>query len=278
MHTACRFNIPGAVFDLLKAPGIKVNEKTKLGSSPVMVAAKYCRKEALAGLIGDRRVDLDTRDSGGRRVEEVVAVAVTSADQVDKTDIMDYVARERLGRVEEEGRRDSMEEESIDVDDMHKLRVYSQVKELLGELRGLHQMDRVKLIAEQEAESHQFVAKLEQDFVAFLERQRLEQTHFFNKVLEYSIPPDLMFLLQVLNDKKEFDVRQQEALNRLVKRQEQETCSLQARTQNSFFGESLEIIYYEKYYQLSCKKDNNRKIAPGRISYSHSHRCYVCYS
>ena len=57
-----------------------------------------------------------------------------------------------------------------------------QVKELLGELRGLHQMDRVKLIAEQEAESHQFVAKLEQDFVAFLERQRLEQTHFFNKV------------------------------------------------------------------------------------------------
>merc|ERR1711974_451920 len=56
------------------------------------------------------------------------------------------------------------------------------------------------------------VAKLEQDFVAFLERQRLEQTHFFNKVL---------------NDKKEFDVRQQEALNRLVKRQEQETCSLQ---------------------------------------------------
>ena len=241
MHTACRFNIPGAVFDLLKAPGIKVNEKTKLGSSPVMVAAKYCRKEALAGLIGDRRVDLDTRDSGGRRVEEVVAVAVTSADQVDKTDIMDYVARERLGRVEEEGRRDSMEEESIDVDDMHKLRVYSQVKELLGELRGLHQMDRVKLIAEQEAESHQFVAKLEQDFVAFLERQRLEQTHFFNKVLEYSIPPDLMFLLQVLNDKKEFDVRQQEALNRLVKRQEQETCSLQARTQNSFFGQSLEI-------------------------------------
>lgn len=231
LHTACRFNIPGAVFDLLKAPGIKVNEKTKLGSSPVMVAAKYCRKEALAGLIGDRRVDLDTRDSGGRRVEEVVAVAVTSADQVDKTDIMEYVARERLGRVEEEGRRDSMEEESMEVDDMHKLRVYSQVKELLGELRGLHQMDRVKLIAEQEAESHQFVAKLEQDFVAFLERQRAEQTHFFDKVkpILNSIQFDL-FLLQVMHDKKEFDVRQQEALNRLVKRQEQETCSLQART------------------------------------------------
>ena len=29
-----------------------------------------------------------------------VAVVVTSADQVDKTDIKDHVARERLGRVE----------------------------------------------------------------------------------------------------------------------------------------------------------------------------------
>ena len=67
-------------------------------------------------------------------------------------------------------------------DEFFQLINFIQVKELLGELRGLHQMDRVKLIAEQEAESHQFVAKLEQDFVAFLERQRLEQTHFFNKV------------------------------------------------------------------------------------------------
>ena len=147
-----------------------------------MVAAKYCRKEALAGLIGDRRVDLDTRDSGGRRVEEVVAVAVTSADQVDKTDIMDYVARERLGRVEEEGRRDSMEEENIDVDDIHKLRLFSQVKELVGELQALHKQDRVKLITEQAAESQQFSEKLEQGFIALLERHREEQMQYKNKV------------------------------------------------------------------------------------------------
>ena len=182
LHLACRSNNPGAVYDLLKAPGIMVNAKSTTGASPMMVAAKYCRKEALAGLIQDRRVDLDTLDLDGRKVEEIVGKAFAYADEVDKTEIKEFVARERLGRVEEEGRRDSMEEESIDVDDMHKLRVYSQVKELLGELRGLHQMDRVKLIAEQEAESHQFVAKLEQDFVAFLERQHLEQTHFFNKV------------------------------------------------------------------------------------------------
>ena len=182
LHTACRFNIPGAVFDLLKAPGIKVNEKTKLGSSPVMVAAKYCRKEALAGLIVDRRVDLDTRDSVGRRVEEVVAKANTSADHHDYVDIMDYVARERLGRVEEEGRRDSMEEENIDVDDMHKLRLFSQVVELMGELKALHKQDRVKLINEQAAESQQFDLKIEQDFIALLERHREVQRQYIAKV------------------------------------------------------------------------------------------------
>lgn len=212
LHTACRFNIPGAVYDLLKQPGIAVNEKTRMGSSPVMVAAKYCRKEALAGLIKDKRVDLDSTDSGGRRVEEVVAVAVAQPSLEDKADIVEFVAKERLGRVEEEGRRDSIEEENMDVDGLHKLRVFDKVKELLGELRGLHQMDRMKLVQEQEAESNQFVAKLENDFMSFLERQRDDQTHFLSKLV---------------NDKKDFDQRQQEALNRLLKKQEQETLSLQ---------------------------------------------------
>ena len=212
LHTACRFNIPGAVYDLLRHPAIKVNEKTKLGSSPVMVAAKYCRKEALAGLITDRRVDLNSTDASGRLVDQVVGVAVAAPHTEDKADIVEYVARERMGRLEEEGRRDSMDEESIDVEGLHKLRVYSQVKELLGELRGLHQMDRLKLAQEQEVESRQFVTKLESDYVAFLERQRQEQNHWFN---------------QVVSEKKEFDLRQQEALNCLLKRQEQETMSLQ---------------------------------------------------
>jgi len=212
LHTAARFNIPGAVYDLLRHPTIKVNEKTQLGSSPVMVAAKYCRKEALAGLITDRRVDLNSTDASGRMVDQVVAVAVAAPHAEDKADIMEWVARERMGRLEEEGRRDSMDEESIDVDGMHKLRVYSQVKELLGELRGLHQMDRLKLVQEQEVESRQFVTKLESDYVAFLERQRLEQNLWFS---------------QVIGEKKEFDLRQQESLNSLLKRQEQETMSLQ---------------------------------------------------
>jgi len=105
-----------------------------------------------------------------------------------------------------------MEEENIDVDDMHKLRLFGQVKELWGELQALHEQDRVKLITEQAAESQRYSAKLEQDFIALLESHREEQRQYISKAL---------------NDKREFDGRQQDALNQLIKKQEMETGSLQ---------------------------------------------------
>jgi len=212
LHTACRFNIPGAVYDLLRVPGILVNEKTRLGSSPVMVAAKYCRKEAIAGLIKDRRVDLDTRDEGGRKVEEVVGVAVHDPVHDEVHEVVELLSRERLGRTEEEGRRDSMEEESIDVDGLHRSKVFDNLKELVGELKGLHMMDRMKLLMEQEQESSQFVIKLEREMVSFLDRQREDQDGFANRLLK---------------EKKDFDSRQQEGLGRLLRKQDQEYVGLQ---------------------------------------------------
>merc|ERR1719471_1333263 len=51
LHTACRFNIPGAIFDLLRHRNIEVNLPSCQGSSPIMVAVKYCSKEALQIII-----------------------------------------------------------------------------------------------------------------------------------------------------------------------------------------------------------------------------------
>jgi len=213
LHTACRFNIPGAVFDLLKHPTTLINEKTSLGSAPVMVAVKYCGKEALEVILRDRRVDLNTTDSQGRMVEAVVGVAVNSeTKEEDRKAILECLARERQWRKEEEGRRDSMEEENIDVDGLHRLKVFDKLKELVGELRELHKMEIIKLTEGQEAESHRFVEKLERDIVSFWERQEEEQTIFINKLK---------------NDKLDFYQRQQEELSRLSKKQEQETLSLQ---------------------------------------------------
>lgn len=172
-----------------------------------MVAAKYCRKEALAGLIRDRRVDLDTVDSSGRTVEQAVGKAVEPEQREDTAEILDNMARERQGRAEEEGRRNSLEEESMDMDGIEKSRLFKYITDLVEELRGMHQIARIKLVQDQEAESLQFVAKLEQEFVALLARQQQQQQQFLSRVT---------------TEKKEFDSRQQERLGRLLKSQEQE--------------------------------------------------------
>jgi len=214
LHTACRFNVPGAVFDLLRHPAVSVNVKTTLGSSPISVAAKYCGREALEMIIRDRRVDLDIKDNQGRTVDEVVGVAVedNNTKQDDIKEILGSLVKERLWRKEEEGRRNSMEEENIDVDGLHRLKVFDKIKELVSELRELHRNEMIKLKDGQEAESHQFIEKLERDLVSLLQRQEEEQAMFMNKLK---------------NDKLEFDERQHDELGRLVKKQEHETMSLQ---------------------------------------------------
>ena len=194
-----------------------MNEKTTLGSSPIMVAAKYCRKEALRGLIQDRRVDLETKDCAGRVVEEAVAAAVQGDQfiETDKAEIVESVVRERLARVEEEGRRDSIEEESIDLDHLHKSRVFGLLQDLLGELLGLHANNKMKVMKEQENESLLFNSKLNSDFQAFINRQSDELTFYKNKILR---------------DKKEFDQRQDEVLKGLLRSQHAEVENLKGST------------------------------------------------
>ena len=71
LHTACRFNVPGAIFDLLKHQDIVVNEKSSQGSSPIMVAVKYCRREALEVIIRYRIPSSYSRSAN--RINHVVA-------------------------------------------------------------------------------------------------------------------------------------------------------------------------------------------------------------
>jgi len=212
LHTASRFNIPGAIFDLLRHRDIEVNLKSSHGSSPVMVAVKYCSKEALEVLIRDRRVDLDARDSSGRKLEELVGVALSEMKELDKVEILQIIENYRQWRSEEEGRRNSLEEENIDIDGLHRLKVFDKIKELVGELQELHTSERMKLVESQELESQQFMEKLERDVVAFLDKQQEERTVYLSKITQ---------------EKFDFDQRQQSELSRLLKKQADETHSLQ---------------------------------------------------
>jgi len=212
LHTACRFNVAAAIFDLLRQPGILCNERTVLGSSPLMVSVKYASREAVDVIIRDRRIDMGVVDLQGRGLEQVVGVAVKGARQEDTRDILDCLASHRQWRREEEGRRDSLEEENIDIDGLHRLKVFDKIKELVGELHELHKTELTKLQDSQELESQQFIDKLERDLVAFLERQQDEQTAYLGKIQQ---------------EKVEFDRRQAGELERLEKKQQEETGSLQ---------------------------------------------------
>jgi len=139
-------------------------------------------KEALDVVIRDRRINLETIDNQNRKLEDVIGVAVNDPSQEDKNDIMDCIIRHKQWRTEEEGRRNSMEEENIDIDGLHRLKVFDTIKELVGELHELHKTDYIKLQESQEVESQQFMEKLERDLVAFLERQQDEQTLFLTKM------------------------------------------------------------------------------------------------
>ena len=58
LHTAARFNIPEAAVDILQRSGVDLNLRSRLGSSPAMVAAKYASKETL-NLDPDAKASID---------------------------------------------------------------------------------------------------------------------------------------------------------------------------------------------------------------------------
>ena len=95
---------------------------------------------------------------------------------------------------------------------MCTVQVFDKIKELVGELQELHASEQVKLQESQELESQQFMEKLERDVVSFLERQQEERTVYLSKITQ---------------EKIDFDTRQQSELQRLLKKQEEETFSLQ---------------------------------------------------
>ena len=111
----------------------------------------------------------------------------------------------RQWRLAEEERRNSLEEENIDIDRLHKLKVFDSLTELVLEFKELQLSEQSKLRESQELESQQFIDKLERDFVAFLERQEEDRTNYLSKLTQ---------------EKLEFDQRQQAEVKRLMKKYE----------------------------------------------------------
>jgi len=113
LHTACRyrplntfaspyillrFGVAEAVISILQHPGVLVNEKTRNGSTPLMVAVKYGEKVVVDIMIRDNRVDLGTVDLNKRSLYEVVGVAVEAIDETVKHEIIEMIKTEASKR------------------------------------------------------------------------------------------------------------------------------------------------------------------------------------
>ena len=148
---------------------------------------------------------MNLSDSSNRKLEEIVGVALNDVKPEDRSEILNCLENHRQWRLAEDERRNSLEEENIDIDRLHKLKVFDSLTELVMEFKELQVSEQTKLKESQELESQQFLEKLERDFVAFLEKQQEERTNYLSKLTQ---------------EKLEFDQRQQAELKRLMKKYE----------------------------------------------------------
>ena len=79
---------------ILQHPAVLLNEKTKHGSTPLMVAVKYGEKGVVEIMIKDHRVDLGVIDSGGRSLYEVIGVATEMVNDSVKSEITELIKAE----------------------------------------------------------------------------------------------------------------------------------------------------------------------------------------
>ena len=98
LHTAARFNIPEAAVDILQRSGVDLNLRSRLGSSPAMVAAKYASKETLNVLINDPRVRLDVVDKKMRNMENVIGASILTCDKNLDIRVRDTVFNSKVER------------------------------------------------------------------------------------------------------------------------------------------------------------------------------------
>jgi len=215
LHTACRFNIGSAVSDLLRHPGIAVNDQTILGSTPLMVAVKYGSKQAVQILIRDKRVDLDIADNHQRSLEDVIGIALKRIRKDDREEILSILQEERRFRQEGKGRRLSLEEEAMPIDSKQKDRVFNKLQELFEELKELQHSELMKVEIRQEEESRQFQNQMFVQMNQLFNAQEQEKN-------------ELMGMLMA--EKEEMDNKHKHEMNTLRKKQDEASNFLKRRS------------------------------------------------
>ena len=127
---------------------------------------------------------MNTVDKNNRKLEDVVGIAISDMRSEDKAEILDCIQNGRQWQGEEEGRRNSLDEENIDGITREKILKLAKIKEFYDELKELRVKDQTKVQREQEMESQRFMERMERDLVTFLEKQQEERTAYLSKIIQ----------------------------------------------------------------------------------------------
>ena len=76
---------------------------------------------------------MNTVDKNNRKLEDVVGIAISDMRSEDKAEILDCIQNGRQWQVEEEGRRNSLDEENIDGITREKILKLAKIKEFYDE-------------------------------------------------------------------------------------------------------------------------------------------------
>jgi len=239
LHTACRFGVTDAVVDILQHPAVLVNEKTTHGSTPIMVAVKYCQKVTVETMIRDSRVDLNTVDKSKRSLCEVVGVAVEAVDEAVKLEIIEMIKAEGSKRSLRKKKK-GIVHKVLDPSQLIVKQARDKVDKLVNEMEETQRIEMLR-----------FQENLENNSREFNDKQKEEQESFSLKINE---------------EKKLFFQNQENQRNRFLSELEQ--CKyvflrMQEEARHQFDSrEKLHLVEFKEMqakqrqsFQLSNKAD-----------------------
>jgi len=97
LHWACGNESLASLSKLLAAPGVQLNKKNDNSDTPIMMAIRWGRTEAVLQMAAVREVDLDVKDNQGRSLQEFANWAGEAAPAIVQI-LEEAMQRRRLVR------------------------------------------------------------------------------------------------------------------------------------------------------------------------------------
>jgi len=185
------FGVVEAVLQILQHPAVMVNEKTKHGSSPLMVAVKYGEKAVVEVLIKDTRTDLGVVDASGRTLYEVIGVATDMIEGSLKLEISEFIKTENNKRSLRKKKKGV--HKVLDPGQLIVKQARDKVNKLVSDMEETQRIEMMRFqenlennsrefTDKQQEEKENFSLKMEEEKNIFIRNQEIQSNRFLSEL------------------------------------------------------------------------------------------------